>query len=302
MPESNVCQAMIPVGASVLWNPIGTAPGLHYARDGRQIFLMPGVPREMERMMSDHVLPALARASGGEVIHHLTLRTSGISESALFERIRDVDGLDRVASLPKLTGIDLRVTVRGPDEAACRRRAREIADRIRDRAGEFVYAEGEERFERLLVEALRSRGLTVAVAEAGTGGGAAHRLAELPEADGILRGAVVAGDETAVADLIGLPPEILRPSDRASGEIAEAMARGVRQRTGAEVGLAATGAPAPEGGAGSPPADAAFVAVSLGDRTFSERHVFLGDRAGNRERTAQAALDALMKALRSPRP
>ena len=302
MPESNVVQAMIPVGASVLWNPVGTAPGLHLIRDSRQIFMIPGVPGEMERLMADHVLPILSRATGGLVIHHLTLRSSGISESALFERIRDIRGLDCVSSLPKGTGIDLRITIKGPDQEACRKGARDVADQIYTRAGPFIYAEGSDSIQKLLIEELNRRNLKVAIAEGCTGGNVVQRLTEHPLASDVLSGAIVAENLDMLSSKLGLQGTLTPNSISASARVSEAAALGVRRSFGADVGLAT----ADNSGSGTNtpevPAGTLFVGLAVGDRTASEHHIFGQDRKGVRERMAHTALITAFQFLRSQGP
>ena len=293
MPESNVSQAMIPSGTAVLWNPVGTAPGIHLARAGRHFFLMPGVPREMKQMMSDRVLPVLAGQSGPQVIHHLTLRTAGISESELFERIREISGLDCVASLPKASGIDLRITVRGADGAACRERARGVADRIRECAGPFIYAEGTDPVESILVRELRTRGLTLGAVETCTGGGVARMLTEAPESNQVFRGGLVAQEGADGIARLGLRLGEREAPDTAGS--AEDLAEAVSRMLGTDIGLSTVCDFGPEGKAG--PALTFYVGIALGGRKTSGRHVFTSDRAGNRERMVQAALTALMRAL-----
>ena len=149
-PGPNVAQSMVPEGAELLQNNHGSAPGIWLEDErGRWVAMLPGVPREMRGMLKDVLLPRIVARTGAatSVVRSRTIRTSGIAESALAERLGDlqkqVDGMN-VASLPGIEGTDLRITSRGLDPDAADRALDAAVARLKERAGHFVYGEGDE--------------------------------------------------------------------------------------------------------------------------------------------------------------
>ncbi|RKY73329.1 MAG: competence/damage-inducible protein A, partial [Candidatus Latescibacterota bacterium] len=224
MPRSNVRQATVPEGSQVLPNRWGTAPGLHVKADGRHFFLLPGVPREMRGIFEESVVPILRKLSG-RAINFVLLRTTGISESALCEKLSDLD-LDKVAFLPGLEGVDVRVMWEEGEDPT------QLIEEIRRRAGQFVYAEGEERMEEVVGRLLKRRGWRIATAESCTGGLVGHRITEVPGSSDYFERGVVAYSNRAKVELLGVPEELIRRHGAVSPQVAKAMAEGVRERTG----------------------------------------------------------------------
>ncbi len=300
-PERNLAQAMVPVGARVLPNQLGTAPGLALEREGRWVVLLPGVPRELEGMLAGPVVELVRELFAGRLRppHHRFVCTTGIAESRLAERIEALLPADRgpvrLAYLPSLRGVDLRFTVPGDVDPAD---ARVWLDRMEDalgeleryrfRGGDLVAAVAE-----LLVDGRR----TVAVGESCTGGLLAKRMTDLPGSSRWFLGGVIAYANAAKTVLVAVPPALIERVGAVSEEVARALAVGAARSFGADAGVGITGIAGPDGGTPEKPVGTVCYAVALGEAVTSKRRLFPGDRVAVRERAAQAALHLLYRAL-----
>lgn len=321
LPTANLRQAMVPDGATVLKNPAGTAPGLWLKVDGvRGVALLPGVPREMRALFPaverEIVLRLGARLSP---TWSLTLHTTGIAESVLAPQVEaalqgDGAGDPRddlalrlgvdVAYLPELTGVDLRLTTRGVDEASARAVLEQVRSCLSPIVADYLF-EAPETGD--LVEALGQRlqrsELSVATAESCTGGGVAERLTRLAGASSWYAGSVVAYDNRVKQALLGVDMNLIERFGAVSEPVAEAMARGVLKRIDADCAIALTGIAGPGGGSPTKPVGTVCIAVAWPGPGASQLHiasftrVFPGDREAVRVRAGQAALAALYRRL-----
>ncbi len=304
MAPSNRSQAEIPEGFEALPNPVGTAPGLWRGADGTHgiLVVLPGVPHEMKTIAVGSLVPRLSSIEGRAAIVQRTLLTTGIGESALQERIRPVDHLltDDVslAYLPSIHGVRLRLTGRGPDPESATARLEALAGHVLQRAGRWVYGEGEDSLEGVVGRLLLDRAATVAVAESCTGGLVTHRLTNVPGASGWVKGSVVAYHNDVKRDGLGVPESVLDAHGAVSRETAVAMATGARHAVGADFGLATTGIMGPGGGTPDKPVGTVWIAVALPDGANRAVMLRLGtDRIRNKERAATGAIDLLRRAL-----
>lgn len=305
MAAVNRTQAEVPRGAVVFPNSRGTAPGLALEDDrGRLAVLLPGVPHEMRALMLEHVLPFLRARwpAGGRPIVHRRLRTTGIPESTLAERIDDlVAGFEplTVAFLPSPTGVDIRLTSWGAlDEAAAARALDAAEELLRGRVGRYIYGRDDEDLVDAVARELTARGLTLALAESCTGGLVAKRLTDRPGASEYLFAGIVAYANGAKEAFLGVRPETLAEHGAVSEETVREMVEGALRTTGADAALAITGVAGPGGGTAAKPVGTVWIAAALGDRRDVRRFRFGGDREEIRERSAQAALAMLYRMLR----
>jgi nicotinamide-nucleotide amidase len=297
---SNRSQAEVPKGANVLPNRWGTAPGLWLEGDAGLVIMLPGVPLEMRMLMQHELVPRLAARATGTVIRSVTVRTSGIPESSLAERMRDIESeIDplSLAYLPGLEGVDLRLTAWGfaPDEAD--RQLQKAAEAVRQRAGQNVYGEGEADLAALVLERARSRGLRLAVAESCTGGLLGARLTEIPGSSDVFVGGVIAYDNAMKIEALGVSPEVLNQNGAVSEAVAQAMALGAARRFGVDCALSITGVAGPTGGTPEKPVGTVWLAGSVADAVETHRSLFPGTRHEIRARAAQAALFLLFRLL-----
>lgn len=306
-PATNRTQAEIPEGAQILTNRHGSAPGIWLEDErGRWVAMMPGVPREMRGMLAEEVLPAIeARAGTVEtVVLSGTLRTTGIAESAIAEVLganflgdpRTEAGSLPLAYLPGVTGVDLRVTAKGlPPERANVLVADAIL-KLKSRVGAYAYGEGDADLAAVVLDRCRELKLTLAVAESCTGGMLGERLTNIPGSSDVFLGGVIAYHNDVKKELLGVTADDLEKHGAVSEAVALQMAAGIRERTGADVGVSVTGIAGPGGGTPEKPVGLVWVAVHSSNAKARRFHVG-GDRAEIRQRAAQAALEMVRRAL-----
>ncbi|HEY5940460.1 MAG TPA: CinA family nicotinamide mononucleotide deamidase-related protein, partial [Gemmatimonadales bacterium] len=301
--ESNRSQAEVPRGATVLTNRWGTAPGLWLEGPPGLVIMLPGVPLEMRRLLEHEVMPRLASRSTGSVIRSLLVRTSGIPESSLAERIGDVESEIApltLAYLPGLEGVDLRLSAwdLAPDEAEHRLRA--AAGLLRSRGADNVYAEGETDLAALVLNAARSQGVRLAVAESCTGGLLGARLTEVPGSSDVFVGGVIAYDNALKVELLGVSEAVLTEHGAVSEPVAHLMAEAAARRFGVAAAISVTGIAGPGGGTPDKPVGTVWIGCAYQGSVETRRSVFPGSRQEVRARAAQAALFLLYRRLSPP--
>jgi nicotinamide-nucleotide amidase len=317
MSANNARQADVPVGASVIEQVRGTAPGLICPLSDKVVYAVPGVPHEMAEMFERGILPDLRRrlAEAGEesVIVSRVLRTWGSSESALAEALQGrIDALDgavggsdgavTIAFLASgIEGIKVRLTARARTEAAVGALLDTEEEAVRsvlgERLGDIVFGVDEETMEQAVATALEERGLSLGVAESLTGGLIASRLVDVPGASRWFRGGVVAYDSAVKHSVLAVPPGSV-VTEAAAG----AMALGARRVLGADLGLGITGVAGPDEQEGVAPGTV-FVGLAGPDETVATYELHLpGDRPRVRQYSAISALDLLRRALLARTP
>ncbi|MGE5414824.1 MAG: competence/damage-inducible protein A [Syntrophomonadaceae bacterium] len=300
MPACNAKQADFIVGARVLENPRGTAPGFWVERDGVEVVVLPGVPSEMREIMEESVLPVLRERGGGVVGRRRVLRIAGMGESAVEELVAPVYARwkdDPVTILASPGEVQLHLAVRGaPEEADARLSAME-AD-FRRVLGTRVFGEDAEDLSRVVGRRLKERGWTVALAESCTGGMIASMLTDVPGSSDYFLGSVVSYANAAKEGFLGVDPETIRRHGAVSPETARAMAGGALERFGADVAVSVTGIAGPDGGSPEKPVGTVhFGLVARDGATVLKKRLFGGDRSVVRRAAAVQALELLRRFL-----
>jgi len=303
MPDNNLRQAMIPVGASAIPQQPGTAPGLvcPLSIDGaaKVIYAVPGVPYEMKEMVEGTIIPDLRARSGNPgVIRSRVLRTWGTSESALAEMLaKRIDELD-AAGNPTLAflasgveGLKVRITASAADSDAVEAMLDAEQEVLDPLIGHLVFGLDDDNMETVVIKALTDRGLTLAVAESVTGGYVAGRLCAVPGASAAFRGGIVAYSPEVKFDLLNVPNGPVVTEDAAV-----AMAEGVRQRLGADIGIATTGVAGPDESEGLP-VGTVCLAVAAADGALASTVRLPGDRERIRQFSTITLLDLLRRVL-----
>ncbi|MBW2281637.1 MAG: competence/damage-inducible protein A [Deltaproteobacteria bacterium] len=302
MAENNAKQADFPEGAEVLSNPLGTAPGFMLAVEGSLVFCMPGVPRELYRMVDDEVVPRLRAdpqvSTPRGVVRARLLRTFGLGESTLDQELSDLSDEASGVVLGFRTQFPdnlVRVVARGADAATAEARLEAAVAEVERRLGDIVVGAGDRPLEAIVGELLIEGKHTVALAESCTGGLIASLLTDVPGSSGyLLEGVVAYSNEAKVRDL-GVSAADLEAHGAVSQPVAEQMARGVRERSGAELALATTGIAGPGGGTDEKPVGTVWVALATSDSVSARRYQLFTDRSRNKRLTAQIALDWLRR-------
>jgi len=306
-PSTNRTQAEIPEGARILSNHHGTAPGIWLEDErGRWVAMMPGVPREMRGMLAEELLPAIkARATGEQnVVLSGTLRTTGIAESAIAELLGPnflgdpgtALGSLPLAYLPGVAGVDLRVTVKGRPLDEAEKLVSEAIVKLRSRVEAYAYGVDDTDLAAVVLDRCRAMDFTLAVAESCTGGMLGERITSIPGSSDVFLGGVIAYHNEVKRSLLGVRAEAIERSGAVSEEVVLQMASGVRERLGADVGVAVTGIAGPAGGTPEKPVGLVWIAVHASEVKARRFHVG-GDRAEIRQRAAQAALEMVRRAL-----
>lgn len=300
MPRTNETQAWVPEKAEILPNEKGTAPGLLFREKDRLFFILPGVPSEAEYMMRNSVLPRLRTSSDARVFRSRMLKTTGIAESALSEKFGDFANRFpeiKLAYLPRVSGVALRLVIFGTDVSKCERLIEEGDAFIRSMIGEYVYGKDGDTLERVLADLLLSKKRTISTAESCTGGLVADKLTNIPGSSDYFERGVVAYSNASKIQILGVPEEIICQFGAVSAETAKAMAEGIRKTSGTDIGLSTTGIAGPSGGTEKKPVGLVHIGYSDARQTVSEGHVFFKDRLWNKERFAYAAMDLARKKI-----
>lgn len=300
MPEINMRQAMVPVGATIIPQRRGTAPGLICPVGDKVIYAVPGVPFELYEMFERAILPDLLARSGSQsVIASRTLRTWGESESGLNERLHEVIvELDALGN-PTLAflasgweGIKVRLTAKADSRDAVTALLDEWDARVRRVVGDVVFGVDDDTMESVVLQMMRERGLTLGLAESVTGGLVAGRLTNVAGSSEVLRGSIVSYASEVKFDVLGVTPgEVV--NERAAVE----MAVGAKRVLGSDVGLALTGVAGPSEQDGMKPGTLCIGIVLADDATHSMTLALPGVRDQMRQLSVISALDALRKKL-----
>jgi nicotinamide-nucleotide amidase len=283
-------QATLPAGALVI-GVAGTAPGLVLGRNGSAVVVLPGPPPELQRLWPAALEAAPVRAvlARARVPERRSLRFYGASESTVARALAEAGG-EREGLTATICAREFEIHVDLVAEEESRESADRLAAALRERLGEYLFAEDERPVEELVLDSARELGLTLATAESCTGGLVAARLTSVPGSSDVFRGGIVAYANDVKAAEVGVPEELLARHGAVSAEVAQALAAGARDRLGADVGIGVTGIAGPGGGTSEKPVGRVYLHTE-GPRSGLARELDLGgDRAAVRGRAAAAAL------------
>lgn len=318
MPVSNYKQAMIPRGAEIIANPVGSAPGVMVTDEhGRWVATLPGVPREARAMFTDSLRPRIAALAGdGAVIRSATLRTTGIGESSIADRLGELgkgfNGLS-LAFLPGIAGVDLRLTSKGRSSADTDALLAQGSDVLRDSLGDVIYGDDGASLASVVMSLCRDASMRIAVAESCTGGMLGAHITDVAGASDVFHGGLIAYDNRVKRQLLGVLDSDLAEHGAVSEPVALQMAKGIRVRLGTEIGVSITGIAGPGGGTPEKPVGTVWIAVDVSEgrpplprsdgqppiTPYAKARVFhfIGNRDEIRYRAAQAALDMIRRTV-----
>jgi nicotinamide-nucleotide amidase len=295
MPLSNEKQALFPHQAEIIPNPLGTAPGFILRHKAKIYIFLPGVPRELKHLLQGNVIPLLEKERQEKTFHRSrTLKAFGFTESAIADRLQDINLQDHSASLaylPRFPENHVKITVHGKFLEKAKKDLQELEKKIREKLQGRVFAADQETLEGIVGNLLRSNHATLAVAESCTGGLIAHRLTNIPGSSDYFERGVVAYSNRAKIEILHIPEEILSAAGAVSAPVAEKMAEGIRQISQSTLGLGITGIAGPGGGSGEKPVGTVFIALASPKRTLSKKYQFWGSRDEVKTISAHTAID-----------
>jgi len=293
-------QALVPRGARILPNPVGTAPGLFLEEAGKVVVLLPGPPGELSAIWDRYAEPILReRGAGGQVILSRTLKVCAMGEAQVAHLVQDLFAWDNptVAPYAKPGEVHLRVTAKasGPEQA--RALIAPVEDEIRRRLGWRVFGADRETLAQAVGEKLAARGLTLAVAESCTGGMLGARITSVPGSSRYFLGGIISYANEVKESELGVPARLIQQQGAVSEQVAGAMAQGVRARLGADLALAVSGVAGPGGGKPGKPVGTVCFALAGPEGVFTWSDFLRGDREEVRQRACQVALTTLYRYL-----
>jgi len=300
MPPINESQALVPRGSAVIENPVGSAPGLHFTHLTAECFALPGVPSEAEAMLRTYVIPFVKNRNPGLTSGLRVVRTIGIGESALAEKLAgfELEEPDlTLGTIARVSGVDLHLSASSVDAMWLQGVLDRGERKLLERAGVHAYALGGRSLSEVVGEALLQRRLTIATAESFTAGELGAQLVATPGSSRYYKGGVIAYANDAKEKLLGVKAETLRRHGAVSEEVAREMARGARERLSASCAVSTTGIAGPDGGTAEKPVGLLFVGYAGPEGEAAERFVFGGSRGEIMARGAFYALDLARRSL-----
>jgi nicotinamide-nucleotide amidase len=297
LTEMNRQQAALPTACSKITNPIGTAPGMWFEKKGKVFMSMPGVPHEMKKMMTERVIPKLLETFKMPVIVHQLVRTVGIGESFLAEKISNWENAlppsIKLAYLPSLGEVKLRLTAFGDDKEQLRSMIDHQVELLKPIAGEYIYGLGEEGLEISIGKLLKQKGLTLAVAESCTGGYLSHLITSVPGSSDYFLGSIIPYGYEIKMRQLGVKPEILEQNGAVSEPTIIEMANLVRAKFNTSIGVATSGIAGPGGATPDKPVGTVWIAYSDKHHTVTKKLQLSKDRMINIKLSSAAVLNLI---------
>ena len=300
LTANNYKQALVPEGATVLYNQNGTAPGIIMEKEGKTCILLPGPPGEMIPMFKDQVFPFL-REKLPEVIVSRMVKISGIGESQVAADIDDLISAQQnptIAPYAKTGEVHLRVTAKGRSEEECRELIAPTLGELTRRFGSFIFATDEAvTLEAAVLDMLKKRGLTLSTAESLTGGALSSRLVSVPGASQVFACGYVTYSNEAKASALGVSPDTLERFGAVSAECAREMAEGACTSSGTDAAISTTGFAGPAAPSDNHPVGTVYMACAIRGKVTVREYHFKGNRNRIRESTVSHALSFLRECL-----
>ena len=308
LPESARLQATVPEKAILLTNKVGSAPGMWFEREGKVFVSLPGVPFEMQYLMTEEVLPRLQKRFPGSPLVHRTLRTVGEGESTIAKRLEAFeDALPdhiRLAYLPSLGQVRLRLSGRWPEATippdAADRLKTEVeayAKKLRQLLPDVIYGAEDDTLEQVVGRLLCEQGRTLGCAESCTGGYVSHLITTVPGSSEYFTGSIISYSNEMKQSLLGVRTETLRQFGAVSEQTVLEMARGALEVLKVDIALSVSGIAGPGGGTPEKPVGTVWMAVADRERSVAQKHVFARDRLKNIQLAAVFGLNMVRKFL-----
>lgn len=301
LTELNRQQAALPSCCTKITNPVGTAPGMWFERKGKVFVSMPGVPHEMKKMMTERIIPKLRQIFQMPVILHQIIRTVGIGESILAERIQPWEKAlpphIKLAYLPNLGEVKLRLTATGEKMEELKADLEEQKESLKSLAGDYIYGYGEEPLEQVIGNLLREHKLTLSIAESCTGGYLSHLITSIPGSSEYFLGTMIPYAYDIKMRQLGVKPEILEKYGAVSEPTIVEMANIVRAKFNTDIGVATSGIAGPGGATPDKPVGLIWIAYSDKYQTVTKKLLLSKDRMINIRMASVAVLNLIRLSL-----
>jgi nicotinamide-nucleotide amidase len=275
LTEVNRQQAALPVCCEKITNVNGTAPGMWFNKNGKVFVSMPGVPHEMKTMMTNIILPKLVKEFQPPMIRHKIIRTAGIGESFLSEKIKSwEESLPehiKLAYLPSPGQVKLRLTAYGTDKEKLEAENDALATTLLPLAGEYIFGFNDDELEVVIGKMLLERKATIAVAESCTGGYLSHLFTSVPGSSAYFRGGVITYANDIKVNTLNINESTLQTAGAVSEEVVREMAANVRKKLNATVGVATSGIAGPDGGTPEKPVGTVWIAYADENKTVARK-------------------------------
>ncbi len=294
MTENNVKQAYLPKGAKILENFHGTAPGCIIEKNGRIAVMIPGPPNEAEPMFKNQVMPYLLNKSGTTIVSK-TVKTFGIGESALEEKVKDLmnNANPTLAPYAKTGEAELRITAKAENKAEAEKLIETVLEEVKARVGEYIYGYDDETLNSAVYKFLKNSGLTLSTAESCTGGLLSDAIVKIPGSSAVFGYGAVTYANDAKTKILGVKTETLEKYGAVSPQTAKEMAEGIKRLSGSTFGAATTGIAGPDGGTAEKPVGLVYIAVA----DEKETRIKKLNLSGNREKVRILAVKNVLRMI-----
>lgn len=297
--EANKNQAYFPEGSIILPNEKGTAPGAIICENNKTLIILPGPPKEMEAMFSNHVTKYLSKLTN-DIIKSKTLRIFGVGESLMAKKLDDIIKNSKnptVAPYAKEYEVTLRITAKEKSKEKCDELIKHKVDEIKSLIGEYIYGEDETSLEKVVAELLCKKKLSISIAESCTGGMIAATLISYPGISEIFKEGVVTYSNEAKVKRLGVKEETLRKFGAVSEETAREMVMGIAKSLNTDIAISSTGIAGPGGGTEDKPVGLVYIGIYIKGDIIVERLNLKGDREAVRKKATLNALNLLRKEI-----
>jgi len=299
--QLNRDQALMPASCTILQNSAGTASGMWFEQNGTIFVSMPGVPFEMEAIMTEEVFPRLIKRGIMQSIVHKTILTYGLAESMLAEKIEKWESAlpdyIKLAYLPSALTVRLRLSAYGTDKSMLAAQIDQQVQELLKIIPEYVFGFDDDNMALIIGRMLVKFCHTLAVAESCTGGNIAHSITSNAGSSEYFKGGVVAYSNEIKSKLLNVPSVMIETYGAVSQQVAESMAVGAQNALNADFSIATTGIAGPDGGSNDKPIGTVWIAVAGPSGVKSEKFIFRHNRERNIIRSTQSALDLLRKLI-----
>ena len=300
--DVNRNQAMVPSKAHILQNKFGTAPGMWMEEDDCLYISLPGVPFEMKNLIATEVLPKIVKKFERPFIVHKTIMTYGLGESAIAERISELEeqlpSFIKLAYLPNLGKVRLRLTAKGTDKSILENGINKVTTELYELIGDIITGEEQEgTLEAVVGKLLTEKKLTLATAESFTGGKIAEQITSVPGASAYFLGSVVSYSTKTKIDLLKVPKELIAAHSVVSAEVARVMAANVRQLFKSDIAIATTGNAGPTKGDSDAPIGTVYIAIATKKEVFVSEFSMGNHRTKIVQKGVHKALEMLQKEI-----